>query len=171
MKKGLIIGSIIFIVGIISFYAFITLTKETVTIKETTSENGEVGGKIIEIIEKEGIPVEQEFPDSINEDAVRDAIHGMSHQKVEAEDKWGFRPLTAERVHRLITVVATNETDYEKADIYLDILNRWSKNDFSQVDRDHNAIWKLQNGNIGKATGILSVEEEIAFIEEHFDVE
>lgn len=172
MKKVLlIIGGSIVIIGFISFYVFNTLTKDTVTIKETTLENKPDGGKIIEILEKEAIPVEQEFPDSINESAVRQAIHGMSHQKVEAEDKWGFMPLTAERVHRLIKVVGINEVGYKSAGLYLDILNRWSNNDFSQVDNDHNAIWELQNGNIGEATGILSVEEEREFIEEHFNVE
>ncbi|WP_411675014.1 DUF6241 domain-containing protein [Cytobacillus kochii] len=49
------------------------------------------------------------------------------------------------------------------------MLDKWSKGDFSNVDNDHNYFWSLQNGTIGKATGILSPEEEEAFIEKYFE--
>ncbi|MBG9589535.1 DUF6241 domain-containing protein [Cytobacillus firmus] len=168
MKKILLItvGSLA-IVGAIAYYTYHSMSKESVAIKETTSEND--GGKIIEIKETNVEPIEEEFPTDMTEYAVQNAIHGMSHQKVRADDKWGFIPLTTERVTRLKAVVEANE--YEEEGLYLDILNRWSKNDFSQVDQDHNAIWDLQNGTIGKATGILSADEEKAFIEMHFDIE
>lgn len=175
MKKIIFItvGSITIasIIGIVAFFTYKSLSKESVQIKETTSQNIEESGKVIEIIETDAEPVEEEFPLDMSEEALKDAIHGMSHQKVQAEEKWGFIPLTAERVTRLKTIVEQNKDKYENASIYLDILNRWSNNDFSQVDHDHNQIWDLQNGTIGKATGILSAEEEKAFIEEHFDIE
>ena len=38
----------------------------------------------------------------MTEEQVQDAIHQMSHQKVRAEKKWGFIPLTRERVDRSI---------------------------------------------------------------------
>lgn len=175
MRKIIFItlGSIamVIVIGVAAFFTYKSLSKDSVQIKETTSQKMEDGGKIIEIIETDAEPVEEEFPMDMSEEAIKDAIHGMSHQKVEAEEKWGFIPLTAERVNRLKTIVEQNKEDYENASIYLDILNRWSTNDFSQVDHDHNKIWDLQNGTIGKATGILSTEEEKAFIEEHFDIE
>ncbi|WP_080844532.1 DUF6241 domain-containing protein [Cytobacillus gottheilii] len=160
------IGSLA-IVGAITIYTYQSMSKESVSIQETVSVNDE--GKTIEIKETHAEPVEDEFPSDITEYAVQNAIHGMSHQKTRAEDKWGFIPLTAERVNRLKAVVEANE--YEEKGLYLDILNRWANNDFSRVDHDHNAIWDLQGGTIGKATGILSVEEEKAFIEEHYDIE
>ncbi len=170
MKKVLLItaGSIA-IFGAIAFYTYHSMSKEakSVSVQETVSE--ENGEEVIEIKETNAKPVEDEFPTDMTEYSVQSAIHGMSHQKVKADDKWGFIPLTAERVARLKAVVEANE--YEEKGLYLDILNRWSNNDFSKVDHDHNAIWELQNGTIGRATGILSAEEEKAFIEEHFDIE
>lgn len=93
----------------------------------------------------------------------------MSHQKIEADEKWGFLPLTTERVTRLIDVIETNKNEYTNSSLYLRILNRWLENDFSQIDRDHNEIWSLQGGTIGKATGILSYEEELEYIEKYYD--
>ncbi|TKC13791.1 DUF6241 domain-containing protein [Robertmurraya kyonggiensis] len=175
MKKFIFIMvgsiSIAIILGIVAFFTYKSLSKDSVQIQETTSQNVVDGEKVIEIIETDGEPVEEELPMDMSEEAIKDAIHGMSHQKVRAEEKWGFIPLTAERVKRLKTIVEKNRDKYEYASIYLDILERWGNNDFSQVDHDHNQIWDLQNGTIGKATGILSTEEEKAFIEEHFDIE
>lgn len=90
----------------------------------------------------------------------------MSHQKVKAEDKWGFFEMTEERINWLREsleqeAIMSHLTD---ADVYLDILNRWHEGDFSEVDQDHNAIWRLQGGSIGKATGILSEEKEEHYI-------
>ena len=65
--------------------------------------------------------IEEEFPSSMEEYGVQDAIHGMCHQKVRAEDQWGFIPLTQDRVKRLIDVVEENENNYMK----------------------HNCIWKF----------------------------
>lgn len=173
-KKAYKIGILIAIgsvalVGAVAFYTYNSLSKNTksVSVQETVSE--ENGEEVIEIKEANAEPVEDEFPSDMTEYAVQNAIHGMSHQKVRADDKWGFIPLTAERVARLKAVVEANE--YEEKGLYLDILNRWANNDFSKVDHEHNAIWELQNGTIGRATGILSADEEKAFIEEHFDIE
>ncbi|TDL80958.1 DUF6241 domain-containing protein [Peribacillus frigoritolerans] len=168
MKKTILItiGSL-FVCIAISFYAFDFSGKDSVEVEES---NGPKGGKIIEIDEVRTKTIEEEFPMNLSEISVQDAIHGMSHQKIRAKDKWGFIPLTAERVERLTAVVESNINVYKHANVYYDILSRWSKNDFSMVDEDHNAIWEMQNGNIGKATGILSVEQEREFIEKHFEI-
>jgi hypothetical protein len=93
----------------------------------------------------------------------RDYIHGMSHQKVEADEKWGFYPITEERIQWLLE--GLDITNLKNEDDYRQILDRWANGDFSKVDIDHNIIWEMQKGNIGKATGILSPEEEQAYIE------
>lgn len=142
--------------------------KPTLAVKEETAPKG---NKVIEVSEKNKRNVEEEFPMDIDEYSVQEAIHNMSHQKVVAEDKWGFLPLTEERVNRLITIIESNNTKYESAALYLDILKRWGQNDYSKVDQDHNSIWNLQGGNVGKATGILSAEEEKTFIEKHYNIE
>jgi len=144
--------------------------KESVTIEEKhVVPKAGVVIPVIEIDEKRTIPVEEEFPTSMEEYGIQEPVHSMSHQKVHAEDKWGFIPMTQELINRLIVVVEANK--YISAPMYLDILNRWAGNDFSKVDQDHNAIWDLQEGNVGKATGVLTLEEEKAFIKQHYDIE
>lgn len=170
MKKVLLItaGSIV-LAGAVAFYTYQSMSKESdsVAVQETvTEENGE---EVIEIIEENAEPVEKEFPDDMSEMEIQTNIHAMSHQKVVAEDKWGFLPMTQERIARLLEVV--NASNFEHKALYKDILMRWAEGDFSQAHHEHNSIWELQGGTIGKATGILSAEEEKAFIEEHFDIE
>lgn len=174
MKKILILISCsVIIAALVLYFTFTNLSKDSVTKKESASIN--VGkqekGQIIEIEETDAKPVAEEFPLDMSEEKIRDAIHGMSHQKVKAEKKWGFIPLTSQRVKRLIEVVKENQSTYKNSTTYLEILERWANNDFSQVDKDHNTIWELQNGNVGRATGILSHEEEMEFIQEYYDVE
>ncbi|WP_062107320.1 DUF6241 domain-containing protein [Bacillus niameyensis] len=90
-------------------------------------------------------------------------IHKMSHQKIKADEKWGLYLITQERIDWLLA--GLDQSDLKHKKVYKEILERWTAGDFSRVDRDHNAIWKLQKGTIGKATGILSPEEEKAYIE------
>ena len=56
------------------------------------------------------------------------------YQKIKADKKWGFLPLTQDRVKRLIEIIEMNKSNYDDANIYLDILKRWEKKDFSRVD-------------------------------------
>ncbi|CEG25952.1 DUF6241 domain-containing protein [Bacillus sp. B-jedd] len=108
------------------------------------------------------------FSDDMKEYAVQDAIHFMSHQKVKANEKWGSLQLTEERVDRLIDIIEKNKGEYKHDQLYLDILYRWKEGDFSKADEDHNAIWDLKGGTIGKATGVLSPQEEERYIEKNF---
>ncbi|QGS67873.1 hypothetical protein CV093_01335 [Oceanobacillus sp. 143] len=90
-------------------------------------------------------------------------IHGMSHQKVRADKKWGFYEIHLERIKWLLE--GLDVVSIENGSTYRNILQRWDKGDFSKVDKDHNAIWKIQKGTVGKATGILSLEEEQKYID------
>lgn len=101
----------------------------------------------------------------LDEEDIQQYIHGMSHQKVKADEKWVHYTMTEERIQFLLEVVQNG--DYEHKQLYLDILTRWSKGDFSQADKDHNAVWRLQGGSVGKATGVLTKEEEEAYLEKH----
>ncbi|WP_052737642.1 DUF6241 domain-containing protein [Bacillus sp. SA1-12] len=102
---------------------------------------------------------------SFTEDEILHYMHGMSHQKVEAEEKWIHYEMTAERIQFLLNMIENGR--YENEDLFLDILNRWAKDDFSQADKDHNAVWNLQGGTIGKAKGVLSPEEEKQYLEDY----
>ena len=55
----------------------------------------------------------------------------------------------------------------DKSDL-LQILAKWEREDFSQIDHDHNYFWKKQGGTIGKAYGIMTEEQEKEFIENNF---
>jgi len=160
------------LLGLIAFVVYSVYDENQPIIKKEgtiTEKATEDGGKIIEVDEGIKEPVEEEFPLTMEDYQLANAIHFMSHQKIEADEKWGLLPLTTERVTRLINVIETNQNDYKNSELYLNILNRWSKNDFSQIDRDHNKIWALQGGTIGRATGILSYEEELEYIAKYYE--
>lgn len=171
LQKIIVIPLLVILLGIAVFGFIDYRSKETVTViqKNSSLENLPVGGTYLEIQEVRTEPIEKELPNKMNEEQVQDVIHQMSHQKVRAEKKWGFIPLTRERVDRLIEVVKANK--YEHGDVYIDILKDWQESNFSYIDRDHNAIWVLQDGNVGKATGILNLEEEMEYIEQHYSIE
>lgn len=88
------------------------------------------------------------------EHEVIQVMHAMSHQKVIAEPKWGAVPLTKANMEVIRDIVYLKE-----------IIERWLAEDFSKIDEDHNYFWKLQDGTVGKATGILTAKEEKAYIE------
>ncbi|OCA88170.1 hypothetical protein A8F94_10195 [Bacillus sp. FJAT-27225] len=111
--------------------------------------------------------LEKELPSTMRETTMQNNIHFMSHQKVRADDKWGSVPLTEQRVDRLLAILEAKKFKHEA--LYLDILTRWKEGDFSRVDKDHNAIWDLLGGTVGKAYGILSAEEEKKYIEKYYD--
>ncbi|MBD1380850.1 DUF6241 domain-containing protein [Metabacillus arenae] len=106
-----------------------------------------------------------ETKNKVSEQDVMDYIHAMSHQKVEAEQKWDHYYITEDRIQFLIAEVESG--NFENEDLYLDILTRWSEGDFSKADNDHNAVWKLLGGTVGKATGIMSEEEEKQYLEDY----
>jgi Family of unknown function (DUF6241) len=169
LQKTIVIPLLVILLGLAVFGFINYSNKDTVTVLQKNTPSGQKdGGTFIEIQEERTEPIEEELPNKMKEEQVQNVLHKMSHQKVRAEKKWGFIPLTRERVDRLIEVVKVNQ--FEHSDVYLDILNDWKDSNFSSVDVDHNAIWVLQNGNVGKATGILSIEEEIQFIEQHYSI-
>ncbi|WP_456275807.1 DUF6241 domain-containing protein [Bacillus sp. AK128] len=150
-------------------YMFWNNTATTNFEKKQIAENFTNQTRLSENIVKDDKPVEELFPFGMKENQIQTAIHFMSHQKVKAEEKWGAIRITPERINRLKEIIETNQKDYKHASLYLSILNRWDNGDFSRADDDHNAIWKLQNGNIGEATRVLSPKEEQKFVEEHFE--
>jgi Family of unknown function (DUF6241) len=160
----------VMVLGIFSYYrttGSIPFQKKSVTVVVQKSKDGQ---SMIKLDDPNSQEIEKDFPMNMTENEVMDAIHKMSHQKVEASKKWGAIPLTPGRVNQLLKVVQRNSNHYANSSVYIEILERWSKGDFSSVDKDHNQIWNLQGGTVGKAVGILSVEDEKAYIEENFKV-
>jgi hypothetical protein len=134
------------------------------------SDQGEVGtvnAEALEAYEEEG---KNPFGGIISGVELTDKeyqkyIHGMAHQKVKADEKWTFFEIHPARISWLLEHVETNELEHEN--VYKNILSRWSKGDFSNAVHDHNAIWEMQRGTVGKATRVLSPEEESTYLKEN----
>ncbi|WP_338776461.1 DUF6241 domain-containing protein [Metabacillus sp. FJAT-52054] len=100
--------------------------------------------------------------------AFQQVLHYMSHQKIAAHnnEKWGAIKITENRIGTLADLLDKHYTELEHADVYKDILSRWESGDFSHAVLDHNSIWTIQGGTIGKATRLLSSEEEEKYIKD-----
>jgi len=90
----------------------------------------------------------------------------MTHQKIVANDKWGAIEMTKERIDELYELV--DKSDFEYRGELKTILDRWKTDDFSRVDEDHNTVWRIQGGSLGRAQGIMTKEQEEVFIENNF---
>lgn len=101
------------------------------------------------------------------EEEIEQILHEMTHQKVVASEKWGATQITQNRIDELIAIV--EEGTYFHEDFYLDTLNAWKEGDFTNAVDVHNTIWEWQGGNVGRATGLLSNEDEEKFIRKHFE--
>ncbi|TLS35589.1 DUF6241 domain-containing protein [Pseudalkalibacillus caeni] len=120
----------------------------------TTTENEEDGVK-------KAIPTEVQFQDD---------LHAMTHQKVKAEEKWGHLKITEERIDEMLDVLdkVKGKNDYKNFDFYYDVLTEWNNGNFDNAVQAHNRIWSMNGGTIGKATRLLTEEEEQAYIKEYF---
>lgn len=182
MKKVIILLSIL-IVAAIGIFGYIVIfdmfgddttnespdNQEEEPDKEAGEDRKTIGGNVTDEelaeYEEEGKnPFGEKIAlEELNDASIQEYIHGMSHQKVVAEAKWGYYELKPSRVEWLLEGVE-EASDLDHKQTYKNILNKWKNGDFSSVDEDHNQIWQLQEGTVGKATGILSDEEEEAYI-------
>ncbi|PWA05295.1 hypothetical protein DCC39_18185 [Pueribacillus theae] len=103
------------------------------------------------------------------ESSIMRTLHEMTHQKIKADEKWGAVAMTKENIETMIKVVEDHKKDLDHYDLYMGILNDWKVGNFSRADKQHNKLWKLERGNVGKAKGLLSKEEEQEYIKAHFD--
>jgi len=111
----------------------------------------------------DGNPFEENVKTPISEKLMRQYIHAMSHQKVRAGEKWSFFEITNERITFLLQQL--DEKEYKNDEEYREILTQWQKGDFSQAVSDHNTVWRLMGGNIGKAKGLLTAKQEKDYLE------
>ena len=108
----------------------------------------------------------QKKKSQINELDIIQYIHWMSHQKVRAEDKWGFFEITNERIDWLLEAINVSREHIDMADQYEEILYRWRDGNFNNVAEDHNFVWEILGGEkeCQRATGVLSDSEEQEYI-------
>lgn len=116
-----------------------------------------------------GTKVERELPLDISEEKIQNSIHAMSHAKVYAKQKWSHLEPTQERIDRLLVILEQNKDELDFDDLYISILKNWQAGDYSDAVSDHNEIWKLQDGTVGKATRLLSEKEQAEYRKKHFE--
>lgn len=95
-------------------------------------------------------------------------LHHMTHQKIEATEKRGEIQMTEARIEEMQKILYANKDAYKQYDFYEQSLAAWKDGDFSNAVSVHNTIWEWHNGTVGRATGLLSKEEEADFVEGHF---
>ncbi len=96
-------------------------------------------------------------------------IHEMTHQKVYATDKWGEVVVTEELIDAMLQKLDEQKDDFKNASFYEETLTAWKRGDFSNAVDVHNEIWASQEGTIGKATRLLTAEEENEYVDRLLD--
>lgn len=172
MKKFRAAGSIIGILAcIVGVYFYLS---DDGGLKLSLKKNDPVSTKEAETkIEKSfETPVSSKVTadyETMNDEELIQEVHNMSHQKVEADKKWGSSEITADKVQKLYEVIKNK--DFKKRSnkqMLLDILEPWTRKDFTNSVSAHNRVWSHQKGNIGKATRLLTPQEELEYIEKEF---
>jgi len=103
------------------------------------------------ILQLEENPSSLIINNKVPEHVIIDRMHRMANSKIVAEDGevWGILEPEWKRINALkIYIESENYKDKKKLQ---DILERWSKNDFSNAVEEHNYLWKQLGGTVGKA--------------------
>ncbi|MBX0314667.1 DUF6241 domain-containing protein [Planococcus glaciei] len=125
---------------------------------------GEVQAPEVQPTEQTLEIVDTPFSVDMDEKKLQDHLHEMSHSKVYAADKWGqVRLITPTNISELQAIVETG--DFEKESFYLSTLEAWQKGDFSNAVEVHNTIWSWHGGTVGKATRLMTPEEEKTYLQ------
>ncbi|WP_059104271.1 DUF6241 domain-containing protein [Shouchella shacheensis] len=106
-----------------------------------------------------------ESPNTTVSRAISD-VHYMSHQKVEADEKWTNLEATPERIEEVYDKI--KDISHPKAEELKELIEPWLEGDFSNAVEVHNTVWGWEGGTVGEATRLLTEEEEEQFIEENF---
>ena len=98
------------------------------------------------------------------ETEIESRLHEMTHQKVIADERWGYIQMTPENIEAAIKLVQDSKDNLQHYDYYIQVLNKWKSGDFSNCVDVHNQIWEWQGGQLGKATRLATAQEEQDYI-------
>jgi len=103
------------------------------------------------ILQLEENPSNLSIKGKVPEYVIIDRMHRMANSKIIAEDGevWGILEPEWKKINAL--KICIESESYKNNKKLLDILERWSKNDFSNAVEEHNYLWRLLGGTIGKA--------------------
>lgn len=105
--------------------------------------------------------------DITQESQFLNAIHYMTHQKVQANSKQGALEITPERI-AIMLEQAEAFSDSEHYPFYIEVLTAWNEGDFSNAVYAHNYVWTNKDGDIGEAYALSDDDQEAAFVEANF---
>lgn len=151
MKK-LIIGGLIILVGIsVGSYKVATnmvssnsAKSKVVAVNEIAEEKTAVLAKpVIEKVDSQKAATRIEI---ITE------IHEMANTLIIAEDNkiWGRQIVTKDSVSQLLNILNTSKP-FEEKETFIAIAKKWKSGDFANIVYDHNTVWKMLDGTIGRA--------------------
>lgn len=151
-------------VGMVLVGFIIVVTLLMAVLSGCDTVDNETFDQVVEIDEKGEIQVaegqEEAFEDiakDINlpsEKSIVSDIHEMANTVVVASQKWGKKEMSEERINALILQLKAGEDKYENGEKLLEILTKWKQGDFSKAHHDHNFVWDLLNGTVGKAKSV-----------------
>lgn len=105
--------------------------------------------------------------DITQESQFLNAIHYMTHQKVQANSKQGALEITPERIDIMLEQ-AEAFSDSEHYPFYIEVLTAWDEGNFSNAVYAHNYVWNNKDGDIGEAYALSDDDQEAAFVEANF---
>lgn len=79
-------------------------------------------------------------------------MHEMANTLILAEDNkiWGRVTVTKETVSELLNIL-NNSKPFEEKDTFIATVKKWQNGDFANIVNDHNMVWKILKGTVGKA--------------------
>lgn len=166
IKRSVYLVSAIILMAVIAFGALKFWDKDKLSGSSISAETSSEEALETSVKKMEGLEFAQSVPEDASEATVMAMMHKMTHQKVIASEKWGIIQMDQESISKAKQLLQAS--DFNSKEELLEIINRWEKGKFDQVDDDHNFIWELQGGSIGRATGILTEQQEQQFIENNF---
>jgi CBS domain-containing protein len=113
-----------------------------------------------------GIQYDTMLTPGSTEEQVMEVMHKMTHQKVRAERKIGAIPMVEDTIIQVYNIVSNS--DFGNKEKMLEIAGKWKNGWFDTIDYDHNFFWKHQEGEVGKAYGVMTSVEEQEFIKNNF---
>lgn len=102
-------------------------------------------------------------PEKFTEYQVLLDLHGMSHQKVVAEDTGRYGAIDPKGLNELYRAIDAHP-DWSNNEVYLPIMDRWAVGDFSQPVEDYNTLAELLGDHIAPAKRVKTAEEESAYL-------
>lgn len=98
-------------------------------------------------------------------------LHGMTHQKVLADEKWTLVEITDARIDKMLASlekVRDGQVQYDHYDFYYNTLTEWKEGNFENAVDVHNRLWSMDNGTVGRANRLLTADEERQFVKVHY---